>query len=221
MLKKAREHAFGDDLEARRRPDARVEAHPVTDGSADILATGNRGYVRGMGKSKEAIWYVFRPGAPLVDPDTNQTLGYEAIYLGTAQLERPGEPSTVMLTTSVQEVGAGDKLVAAGKPQPITYAPHAPAKSIRGRVISIYGSPGKVGEAGPQAVISINRGARDGLEVGHVLAMYNLGVLELTLQMGGGGQLGLLADHPGGHAGVVHPERSASREQRRQRPAAR
>jgi hypothetical protein len=42
-------------------------------------------------------------------------------------------------------------------------------------VISIYGSPGKVGEAGPQSVISINRGARDGLEVGHVLALYTLG----------------------------------------------
>ena len=94
---------------------------------------------------------------------------------GTAQLERPGEPSTVMLTTSVQEVNAGDKLVAAGRPQPITYAPHAPSSKISGRVISIYGSPGKVGEAGPQSIISVNRGARDGLEVGHVLALYTLG----------------------------------------------
>ena len=34
---------------------------------------------------------------------------------------------------------------------------------------------GKVGEAGPQSIISINRGARDGIEVGHVLALYTLG----------------------------------------------
>jgi nucleoid-associated protein YgaU len=158
-------------------PDGLDKAPTIVGTQADrvILATGNRGYVRGMGQSKEASWYVFRPGPPLVDPDTNQTLAYEAIYLGTAQLERPGDPATVMLTTSVQEVVGGDKLVAAGRPQPITYAPHAPAKGIRGRVISIYGSPGKVGEAGPQAIISVNRGARDGLEVGHVLAVYNLG----------------------------------------------
>jgi nucleoid-associated protein YgaU len=158
-------------------PDGLDKAPTIVGTQSDrvILATGNRGYVRGMGQSKEATWYVFRPGPPLVDPDTNQTLAYEAIYLGTAQLERPGEPATVMLTTSVQEVVGGDKLVAAGRPQAVTYAPHAPSKTIRGRVISIYGSPGKVGEAGPQAIISLNRGARDGLEVGHVLAVYNLG----------------------------------------------
>ena len=158
-------------------PDGLDKAPTIVGTQADrvILAAGNRGYVRGMGQSKEGTWYVFRPGPPLVDPDTNQTLAYEAIYLGTAQLERPGEPATVTLTTSVQEVGAGDKLVAAGRPQPITYAPHSPANPIRGRVISIYGSPGKVGEAGPQQIISLNRGARDGLEVGHVLALYTLG----------------------------------------------
>jgi nucleoid-associated protein YgaU len=158
-------------------PDGLDKAPTIVGTQSDrvILATGNRGYVRGMGDSKESMWYVFRPGPPLVDPDTNQTLAYEAIYLGTAQLERPGEPATVMLTTSVQEVSAGDKLVAAGRPQPVTYAPHSPPSKISGRVISIYGNPGKVGEAGPQSIISVNRGARDGLEVGHVLALYTLG----------------------------------------------
>jgi hypothetical protein len=140
-----------------------------------ILAEGNTAYVRGMGTSKEESWYVYRQGGPLVDPDTNQTLAYEAIYLGTAQLTRPGEPATVTLTTAVQEVGAGDKLVAAGRPQPVNYVPRAPAAQIRGRVISIYGAPGRVAEAGPQSIISINRGKADGLEVGHVLALYNRG----------------------------------------------
>jgi nucleoid-associated protein YgaU len=158
-------------------PDGLDRAPTIVGTQSDrvILAAGNRGYVRGMSQSKEPTWYVFRPGPPLIDPETNQTLAYEAIYLGTAQLERPGEPATVTLTTSVQEVVAGDKLVAAGRPHPVTYAPHSPPKSFRGRVISIYGSPGKVGEAGPQSIISINRGARDGLEVGHVLALYALG----------------------------------------------
>ncbi|MGH8735500.1 MAG: LysM peptidoglycan-binding domain-containing protein, partial [Burkholderiales bacterium] len=34
---------------------------------------------------------------------------------------------------------------------------------------------GRLGEAGPQQIISINRGKADGVEVGHVLAVYNLG----------------------------------------------
>ena len=140
-----------------------------------ILAEGNTAYVRGIAGSKEDTWYVYRRGGALVDPDSNQTLAYEAIYLGTAQVTRGGDPATVVLTTAVQEVGAGDKLVAAGRPQPINYAPRAPGVDIRGRVMGIHGGLGKVGEAGPQSIISINRGSRDGIEVGHVLALYSLG----------------------------------------------
>jgi hypothetical protein len=140
-----------------------------------ILAAGNRAYVRGMGDSKEDTWYVYRRGKPLIDPDTEQVLAHEAIYLGTAQMTRPGEPATVVLTSAVQEVNAGDKLVAAGRAQPVSYAPHAPDKPISGRVMDIYGGLGKVGEAGPLQIVSINRGRADGIEMGHVLALYSLG----------------------------------------------
>jgi hypothetical protein len=140
-----------------------------------ILAAGNTAYVRGIGNTKEDTWYVYRRGTPLVDPDTDQTLAYEAIYLGTAQVTRAGEPATVTLTSAVQEVEAGDKLIAAARPQSLSYVPHAPATQIQGRVMSIYGGVSKVGEAGPQSIITINRGSRDGLEVGHVLALYARG----------------------------------------------
>ena len=158
-------------------PDGLDKAPTIVGTQADrvILAAGNSAYVRGMRDSKEESWYVYRRGVPLVDPDTNQTLAYEAIYLGTARLERGGEPATVVLTTAAQEVGAGDKLVAAARPQAISYAPHSPPSGLRGRVIAVHGGLGKVGEAGPQSIVSINRGARDGLEVGHVLALYSLG----------------------------------------------
>jgi LysM domain len=158
-------------------PDGLDKAPTIVATQADrvVLAAGNSAYVRGIGAAKDETWYVYRKGSALVDPDTNKTLAYEAIYLGTAQLTRTGEPATVVLTSAVQEVEAGDKLVAAGRPQPVNYAPHAPNAQIRGRVIGIYGGVAKVGEAGPQSVISINRGKADGIEVGHVLALYNLG----------------------------------------------
>jgi hypothetical protein len=140
-----------------------------------ILAAGNTAYVRGISDAKEETWYVYRRGDALIDPDTNRTIAYEAIYLGTAQLTRPGDPATVVLTSAVQEVNAGDKLVAAGPARPPTYAPHAPESELRGRVMKIYGSVGRVGEAGPLQIISINRGRADGIEVGHVLALYSLG----------------------------------------------
>jgi len=139
-----------------------------------IISAGNSAYVRGIGSSKEDTWYVYRRGGALVDPDTNQTLGYEAIYLATAQVTRSGDPATIVLTTAVREVGAGDKLIAASRPQPINYAPHAPVAKIRGRIMTIYGG-GRVGEGGPQSIVTINRGRADGVEVGHVLALYNKG----------------------------------------------
>jgi nucleoid-associated protein YgaU len=140
-----------------------------------IVAEGNSAYVRGLGNAKDGSWFVYRRGKALVDPDTNETLAYEAIYLGTAQLKRAGDPATVVLTSAVQEIEPGDKLVAATAHQPLNYAPHAPSVFIKGRVMSIYGGLGYVGEAGPMSIITINRGRADGIEIGHVLALYNLG----------------------------------------------
>lgn len=140
-----------------------------------IIEAGNQAYVRGMGNSKEENWFVYRRGKALVDPDTQLTLGYEAIYLGTARVTRAGDPAIVQLTTVTQEVGAGDKLVPVGVPEVPKYAPHAPAVFMQGRVIGIYGGLGRVGEAGPQAIITLNRGRTDGVEVGHVFALYRPG----------------------------------------------
>src|SRR5690242_14630814 len=105
-------------------PDGLDKAPTIVGTETDrvILAAGNRAYVRGIGNTKEDTWYVYRRGAPLVDPDTNRTLAYEAIYLGTAQVTRGGEPATVVLTSAVQEVEAGDKLIAAATPRSLSYA---------------------------------------------------------------------------------------------------
>jgi hypothetical protein len=73
-------------------------------------------------------------------------------------------------------VQVGDKLVAAGKPDIPTYAPRAPSTAVQGRVISLYGDGTTLGEAGVQAVIAINRGKSQGIEVGNVVALYRSGV---------------------------------------------
>lgn len=159
----------------------------ATEENRVIIEAGNQAYVRGMGDSKEENWFVYRRGKALVDPDTNVTLGYEAIYLGTARVTRAGDPATVRLITVTQEVGRGDKLLPAGVPEVPKYAPHAPAVFMQGRIIGIYGGLGKVGEAGPQQIITLNRGRADGVEVGHVLALYRPGPLiaDASVQTGG------------------------------------
>jgi hypothetical protein len=60
------------------------------------------------------------------------------------------------------------------------YTPHAPAKKIDARIIALYN---QLYETGPNAIITINRGTRDGLEPGHVLAIYrNLNAPTFTLR---------------------------------------
>lgn len=161
----------------------------ATEDNRVIIEAGNKAYVRGMENATEENWYVYRRGKPLVDPDTNVTLGYEAIYLGMARLTRPGEVATVRLTTVTQEVSKGDKLIPVGVPEVPKYAPHAPAVFMQGRIIGIYGGLGPgVGEAGPMSIITLNRGRADGVEVGHVFALFRPGPLIADASASTGGK---------------------------------
>lgn len=140
-----------------------------------IVGAGNSVFASGLGGSKEDTWYVYRLGKALIDPESQRTLGYEALHLGTARVTRPGEPATLQILAATQEIGPGDKLIAAGRSLPSEYAPHAPTRPVRGQIIAIYGGIGKVGEAGSQSVVTLNRGRTDGLEPGHVLALNRQG----------------------------------------------
>jgi hypothetical protein len=135
------------------------------------IGAGNIAYVSGIGSSEEPVWQVYRAGRPLVDPDSRRTLGFEAVFLGTARVTRNGEPATVQILDSKKEISAGDRLIPAPPPIIPNYVPHAPAFAVSGRIIGLYDSlVNSVG--GRDSIISINRGRRDGLEIGHVLAVY-------------------------------------------------
>lgn len=138
-----------------------------------FLGPGNVAYVSGLNKVAQ-VWQVYRPVRPIKDLDTGEVLGYEAFYLGVARVARDGEPAVVEILSAKQEIGAGDRLVPLVKPDIVTYAPHAPDKEVDGRVLSIYGGV-STGEAGRFQVVTVNRGRRDGLEIGHVLALYRNG----------------------------------------------
>lgn len=134
------------------------------------LGPGAVAYVRGVARSEETRWQIFRRGDPLLDPDTKELLGYVAIYLGEAELRRRGDLSTIEITKAVQEVYRGDRLVPFSKEGPVfAYVPHAPQNPIRGRIVSTYGG---LWETGPLAIVTLSKGRRDGLEVGHVLAIH-------------------------------------------------
>jgi hypothetical protein len=134
------------------------------------IGRGNIAYVEGLREGQGERWQVFRRGGALIDPDNKEVLGYEAIYLGEATVRRYGELSTVEITRSVQEIYRDDRLVPLPKELPVfAYVPHAPDRPINARIVSTYGG---LWETGPLSIIALSRGTRDGLEVGHVLALH-------------------------------------------------
>jgi LysM repeat protein len=134
------------------------------------LGAGDIAYVQGITKDQGAYWHLFRAGSALVDPETNETLGYEAIFLGEARVTKYGDVSTIEIVKAPLEIYAGDHLLPAPRAATFSnYVPRAPEKKIDARIISAYGS---LYEVGSNSIVVINKGARDGLEAGHVLAIY-------------------------------------------------
>jgi hypothetical protein len=137
-----------------------------------LAGNGDTVFVTGM-DPKVAAWQMYRPGRPLVDPDSGETLGIEAIFLGNAQaLDAAGDVKPVLIASAKQEIYKGDRLTPASSPDIISYSPHAPAKPVVGRVMALYN---RIGQGGPHSVISLSRGGKDGLEPGHVLALHRAG----------------------------------------------
>lgn len=136
-----------------------------------VLSRGDTAYVRGNGGGLRE-WRIFRTPKPLKDPSTGEILGYEAAFVGTAELTATGDaqsvPDSYTITGIRQEAGVGDRLTPVPMRDSTSYAPHAPATPVSGQIVSLYGD---TASAGQNQVIAINRGARDGLERGHVLAL--------------------------------------------------
>jgi hypothetical protein len=149
-----------------------------------LLGRGDLAYVLGD-LDKNTAFRIFREPKPLKDPTTNEVLGYEAVYVGAAEYTRPGEtranakgkeeiiPATFTVTGVKQEANIGDRLAPVPQREFSNYAPHAPASPMAGQIVSLYGD---ALTAGQNQIVALNRGARDGVERGHVLALWRDGI---------------------------------------------
>jgi hypothetical protein len=144
----------------------------ATQESRVIVSEGETAYADRIGTNDGVNWQVYRPGGALRDPETGELLGYEAKYLGDARVRRYGNPTTIDITKSRQEINRGDRLAPAREATFPNYIPRSPGKPLKGTIMSVDGG---VSEVGQFQIVTLNRGARDGLEVGHVLATYRRG----------------------------------------------
>jgi len=138
-----------------------------------VRGRGDKVYAVSIDPAAGTQWFLYRPGRVLRSYDSKELLGYEMRFLGTAEVERfgrVGEVSTVTITNAREEIVIGDLLVPAPREELVNYVPHAPDRAVEGRIIDLAGD---AHEAGRGAIVTVDRGAGDGLEVGHVLAVYH------------------------------------------------
>lgn len=180
-----------------------LERLPVVLGSAEqriIMGKGDDIYVRGTenvplstrGDHPRDL-AIFRDVKPLRDPETRQILAYEGEYLGKARVtsdehwvteeDKKGKtveryvPGKLSITEAVSEIRAGDRLnFFDEKADYSNFIPHAAPDDVTAKVVSIYGDT-SINDASSNSVISINAGADQGIESGHVFQVRKGGKL--------------------------------------------
>lgn len=152
------------------------ESAPYIVAGADervLGASGDPIYVRGTPSDPPRGWDVLRRGSAFIDPETDELLGYEATQVATARLDSEGDPATFTLTSSNREVAPGDRLfVVEDSELRSRFQPRIPETSIGGVIMAVMDGVSQIGQ---YDVVALNRGAADGLEVGHVMDVYRRG----------------------------------------------
>jgi hypothetical protein len=102
-----------------------------------------------------------------------EILGYEAIHIGDAVLETPGDPATLIVTGSKRELLGGDRLFPVVDEEiNRNFMPRAPDRNVSGEIISVVDGVSQIGQ---YQVVVLNLGQRDGIEIGHVMGVYQRG----------------------------------------------
>ena len=143
-----------------------------------LSAPGDRIYGRGPFPDGERAYGIYRAGDTYYDPITKELLGYQAQDIGNARLlsSNTDEVTELEVTRITEEVRITDRLL------PIeerildaSFMPRAPDGPIEdGYMIAVDGG---ITQIGTTSIVVLNRGKRDGLNIGHVLAVYQAGGL--------------------------------------------
>lgn len=161
-----------------------------------LLSRGDRAYARGQYSNQQLqedsllstapgrpqAFGVYRNATPIVDPGTGEVLGYEAQFIGRAQLVRGEqvrttptelapqvEPATIDIVMANEEIRVGDRLLPEANREISMYVPQASATPQSGQIVKSYGREAEF--SGQNQVVVINRGTEHGLQPGNVLAI--------------------------------------------------
>ena len=139
-----------------------------------ISGTGTTVYAKNIVDETIGTYDVIRPKGEYHDPNTGELLGYEVTRLADARVVRFGKPvSTLSLTRANQEVFNKDILLPKEEYKfNFNFFPHPPMDEVNGQIIDVFNGVAQIGQFN---VVVLNIGEREGIEPGHVLAIYQKG----------------------------------------------
>lgn len=143
-----------------------------------ISGPGDRVFGRGPFPDDERAYGIYRAADTYTDPVTGEFLGYQAQDVGNAKLLTTNKQEVVELeiTRIDEEVRLGDRLLPLEeRVLDSTFVPRAPEQELEDAyMIAVDGGITQIGE---MSIVVVNKGKREGLETGHVLAVYQTGGL--------------------------------------------
>ncbi len=141
-----------------------------------ISASEDKVYVRGIRPEDGNDYYIVRIGDAYRNPGAKRkdVLGFEALQIASAKVVSFGDPSAVIIGKANREILIGDRLFPMMEEEKLEqhFLPHAPDFAIEGQIISVLDGVSRIGQ---YHTVVLNKGTGDGLEVGHVLAIYQTG----------------------------------------------
>jgi hypothetical protein len=140
-----------------------------------LTAAGGEFYARGTVPEGEKGFGIYRTGEIYSDPETLEILGYQARDIGSARLlkSHPDDILQMEVTRVTEEVRLDDRLLPnESRVIASSFQPHAPSGPVEGVMIAVDGG---VNQIGTLDIVAINRGSREGMEAGVVLAIFQTG----------------------------------------------
>ena len=140
-----------------------------------IVGAGDKIYVRSIPEADNALFTIYRQGEAYISPETKEVLGYAAIHIADATLQKAGEIATLVVNKAKTEIRAGDRLMPnAATSITLNYFPRPPEKVVDGNIIGVMNGVSQIGQYN---IVVIDKGTADGLIVGHVLDIFQRGKL--------------------------------------------
>ena len=139
-----------------------------------IAGAGDRIYARGSLLEDLRRQAVYRATNEYVDPETQEELGYELTKVSDVTVvDENDDVISLTVNRSVLETRTLDRVIPAEEQriQSVFYPKPSP-DALTGKILSVLGA---VNDGGQFDVVALNRGVREGLEPGHVFAIYRTG----------------------------------------------